>query len=147
MLCHSTWASGLPLVAAASSISVLPGSATAAHIDPHFQGQESQPVLVLGEMELHHSRFEEQRPPQLWKLLLFPAPCPLITSLSPFMLALLRGVHPSLAISRQQNHDLWLNTAFLKSLTIFIPIFPGIFFHAALSGSSSTGKQDTKDLV
>ena len=60
---------------------------------------------------------------------------------SPFRLALLPRVHPPLAISRQQNHALWLNTGFFKSLTILIPIFLGVFFHAALSVSSSTGKK------
>lgn len=44
MLCHSTWAGRFPPIAAASSISVLPGSATAAQV-AHFQGWGPQPVL------------------------------------------------------------------------------------------------------
>lgn len=71
----------------------------------------------------------------------FPAPCLLVTLLFPFGLALLQRVHPPLAISRQQNHALWLNTGFFKSL---IPIFLGVFFHASLSVIINTGKQGTQ---
>lgn len=70
----------------------------------------------------------------------FSSPLPTHHTALSIRICLAAKVHPPFAISRQQNHALWLNTGFSKSLTIFIPIFLGVFFHAALSSSALENK-------
>lgn len=129
-------ARGPPLAAAAPSISAQPRGSMFSRAGIPAHQEHDAPCHTTSPWAMRSRDL-----PQLWQLLLFPNPCPLVMPVSPFRLALLQKVHPPLAMSRQQNHALWLNTGFFKSLTILIPIFLGIFFHTALSSAAMENKE------